>query len=65
MIWLDSAPLAVRLRIVGWDAKFARPGVMAKVHIEAMILLTGNNHMPDGAIPCVETAAYKKTVVDP
>ncbi len=47
MMWFDSAPPAVRLRIVGRDAKFACPGVMAKVCIETMILLTGNNHMVD------------------
>src|SRR2546425_12931939 len=49
MMWFDSAPTTVRLRIVGRDAKFACPGVMAKVHVEGTILLTGNNHMLDGS----------------
>ncbi len=48
MMRFDNTPAAVWLRIVARDAKFAYIGVIAKVHVEGMILLTGYNHMLDG-----------------
>ena len=45
MIWPDITSLAVRLSIVGWNAKFSGPGIPAKIVVEGMILLADYQNM--------------------
>src|SRR6266480_7159648 len=47
MIWPDIPSVAVRLNIVGWNAKFSGPGIPAKIVVEGMILLAGYQDMVD------------------
>src|SRR5213082_3474330 len=47
MIWPDIPSLAVRLSIIGWNAKFSGPGIPAKIVVEGMILLVGYQNMVD------------------
>src|ERR1051326_5712301 len=43
----DLTPFSVRLGVVSWNAKFACPGIVAKIFIEGMILLASNKNMLD------------------
>src|SRR5579863_4487055 len=46
----DGASLAIRLSKVGGDANLSDLGVMAKVVVEGVILLAGDDDMLDGSI---------------
>ena len=43
----DGTSFSVRLGVVSWNAKFACPGIVAKIFIEGAILLAGNENMFD------------------